>query len=90
MVYANYGREEDFALLEARGVALNGTIALMRYGQSYRGAKVRNAHARGCVAVLIYSDPQDYDPTQSKYPDGPGLPLGGVQRGSVVAGACSG
>ncbi len=87
VVYANYGREEDFALLAARGVSLNGSIALVRYSKNYRGAKVRNAHAAGCVACLIYSDPKDYDPHGSKFPDGDGLPLGGVQRGSVVAGA---
>jgi hypothetical protein len=86
VVYANYGREEDFAELVKRGIALNGTIALVRYGKSYRGAKVRAAHAAGCIACLIYSDPRDYDPHGKKYPDGDGLPLGGVQRGSVVAG----
>lgn len=87
VVYANYGREEDFALLASRGVQLNGTIALVRYGKAYRGAKVRNAEANGCVACLIYSDPHDYNPRGEAYPDGDGLPMGGVQRGSIVAGA---
>ena len=88
IVYANYGRQEDFDFLHAQGIRLNGTIVLARYGQNYRGAKVRNAERYGAVGVLLYSDPHDYNPTgAAPYPEGPGLPLGGVQRGSVVGGA---
>jgi len=88
VVYANYARQEDFALLLKRGVLLNGSIVIARYGQNYRGAKVRLAEQYGAVGVLLFSDPFDYNPTGEKpYPDGPGLPLEGVQRGSVVGGA---
>ena len=33
----------------------------------------------------MYSDPQDYAPEGTRvYPDGPGLPQYGIQRGSVL------
>ena len=38
-----------------------------------------------CSALLIYSDPADYAPPGVPvYPDGPSLPLYGVQRGSLL------
>ena len=38
----------------------------------------------GCEGLLIYSDPIDYAPEGVPvYPDGPSLPLYGVQRGSL-------
>ena len=38
----------------------------------------------GCEGLLIYSDPIDYAPEGVPvYPDGPSLPLHGVQRGSL-------
>jgi N-acetylated-alpha-linked acidic dipeptidase len=84
VVYANYGRLEDFDQLAAQHVDLHGKIVLVRYGGNFRGVKVYIAQQRGAVGVLIYSDPQDDgyykgDP----WPIGPWRPETGVQRGSV-------
>ncbi len=84
VVYANYGRPEDFKELETRRISLHGKIVLMRYGVNFRGVKVYLAELHGAAGVLLYSDPQDDgyykgDP----YPEGPWRPATGVQRGSV-------
>lgn len=43
------------------------------------------AQRYGCSGLLIYSDPQDYAPEgMPVYPDGPSLPPGGVQRGTLM------
>ncbi|KAK7232190.1 transferrin receptor [Aureococcus anophagefferens] len=84
VVYANFGMPSDFDALEAAGVDVRGKIALTRYGGCFRGLKAMNAEARGAVATLIYSDPQQdgftWGPT---YPAGPWRPPQGVQRGSA-------
>jgi N-acetylated-alpha-linked acidic dipeptidase len=84
VVYANYGRLEDFDQLAAQHIDLHGKVVLVRYGGNFRGVKVYIAQQRGAVGVLIYSDPQDDgyykgDP----WPIGPWRPATGVQRGSV-------
>ncbi len=84
VVYANYGRLEDFDYLAAQHVDLHGKIVIVRYGQNFRGVKVYLAEQRGAVGVLIYSDPQDDGYYKGDtYPDGPWRPASGVQRGSV-------
>jgi len=84
VVYANYGRLEDFDLLAARHIDLKGKIVLTRYGGNFRGVKVFIAEQRGAAGVLIYSDPQDDGFTKGDaYPAGPWRPETGVQRGSV-------
>ncbi|KAH8076771.1 exopeptidase [Aureococcus anophagefferens] len=84
VVYANFGMPSDFDALEAAGVDVRGKIALTRYGGCFRGLKAMNAEARGAVATLIYSDPQQdgftWGPTN---PAGPWRPPQGVQRGSA-------
>ena len=84
VIYANYGRLEDFNELAAQHIDLHGKIVICRYGMNFRGVKVYIAEQRGAAGVLIYSDPQDDgyykgDP----YPTGPWRPETGVQRGSV-------
>jgi N-acetylated-alpha-linked acidic dipeptidase len=84
VVYANYGRPEDFDELAAQHIDVRGKIVICRYGQNFRGVKVYVAEQRGAAGVLIYSDPQDDgyykgDP----WPTGPWRPDSGVQRGSV-------
>ncbi len=84
VVYANYGRPEDFKELERQHIDLRGKIVLFRYGINFRGVKVYLAELHGAAGVLIYSDPHDDgyykgDP----YPQGPWRPETGVQRGSV-------
>ncbi len=71
VVYANYGRLEDFDALAAQHIDLHGKIVLVRYGSNFRGVKVYIAEQRGAKGVLIYSDP--YDDGYFKgdaYPDG--------------------
>ncbi|MFC5865595.1 M28 family metallopeptidase [Acidicapsa dinghuensis] len=84
VVYANYGRLEDFDKLARDGVDLHGKVVLVRYGANFRGVKVYLAEQRGAIGVLIYSDPQDDGYFQGDpYPNGPWRPDTGVQRGSV-------
>jgi len=84
VVYANYGRLEDFDQLAAQHIDLHGKIVICRYGSNFRGVKVYLAEQRGAVGVLIYSDPQDDGYYKGDaYPLGPWRPETGVQRGSV-------
>jgi len=84
VVYANYGRLEDFDQLATRHIDLHGKIVLVRYGNNFRGVKVFIAEQRGAAGVLIYSDPQDDGFSKGDaYPQGPWRPETGVQRGSV-------
>jgi N-acetylated-alpha-linked acidic dipeptidase len=84
VVYANYGRLEDFNQLVVQHIDLHGKIVLCRYGSNFRGVKVFLAEQRGAAGVLIYSDPQDDGYTKGDaYPNGPWRPATGVQRGSV-------
>ncbi|KAI0750987.1 Zn-dependent exopeptidase [Daedaleopsis nitida] len=88
VVYVNYGRKDDYDAIVANGGDLTGKIALARYGQVFRGLKIKRAQELGAVGVLIYDDPRDdgavtvangYVP----YPAGPARNPTAVQRGSV-------
>ena len=84
VVYANYGRAEDFEALEKMGIEVEGKIVLARYGELFRGLKVRNAQKREAKGILIYSDPADDGYAKGDvYPDGPFRPGSAIQRGSV-------
>jgi N-acetylated-alpha-linked acidic dipeptidase len=84
VVYANFGRPEDFAALEKIGVDVKDKIVLVRYGELFRGLKVRTAQKRGAKGVLIYSDPaEDGYGRGDVYPQGPYRPDSAIQRGSV-------
>ena len=84
VVYANYGRLEDFNQLAAQHIDLHGKIVLVRYGSNFRGVKVYLAEQRGAAGVLLYSDPQDDGYYKGDaWPIGPWRPDSGVQRGSV-------
>jgi N-acetylated-alpha-linked acidic dipeptidase len=84
VVYANYGRLEDFDHLAAQHIDLHGKIVLVRYGANFRGVKVYLAEQRGAMGVLIYSDPHDDGYYKGDaYPIGPWRPETGVERGSV-------
>ncbi|CAO3596436.1 unnamed protein product [Absidia cylindrospora] len=94
VVYANFGTLEDFQYLVDNGIDLKGTIALVRYGDSFRGLKLRAAEKFGCIGALIFSDPSDDGPIDKDhwphlhdpkpYPGGgPWRSESSVQRGSV-------
>jgi N-acetylated-alpha-linked acidic dipeptidase len=84
VVYANYGRPEDFQKLSQQGINVSGKIVLVRYGGNFRGVKVYIAQQKGAAGVIIYSDPWDDGYYRGdKYPNGPYRPETGVQRGAV-------
>ena len=85
LVYANYGRPQDFDALEKLGISVANKIVIMRYGECFRGLKVMNAEERGAIGSIIYSDPQQdgYSKGPTFDEGGPWRPPSGVQRGSV-------
>lgn len=84
VVYANYGRAQDYDVLAQNGVSVKGKIVLARYGQVFRGVKTQQAHLHGAAGLIIYSDPADDGFTKGTvYPDGPWRASDGIQRGSV-------
>jgi len=85
LVYANYGRPEDFKhLVDDLHLDLKGKLLLVRYGTNFRGVKAFLAQQYGAAGILIYSDPADDGYVMGDpYPKGPWRPDTGVQRGSV-------
>ena len=84
VVYANYGRPEDFKKLEEMKVDVKGKIVVVRYGDNFRGVKSFVAEEHGAAGVIIYSDPIDDGYFRGDaYPKGPWRPETGVQRGSI-------
>jgi len=84
IVYANYGRPEDFRKLQDMKIDVRGKIVITRYGNNYRGVKVHLAEQHGAAGVIIYSDPSDDGYVKGDvYPKGPWRPESGIQRGSV-------
>jgi N-acetylated-alpha-linked acidic dipeptidase len=84
VVYANYGRPEDFKKLEEMNVDVKGKIVIVRYGDNFRGVKSFVAEEHGAAGVIIYSDPIDDGYFRGDaYPKGPWRPESGVQRGSI-------
>jgi N-acetylated-alpha-linked acidic dipeptidase len=85
LVYVNYGRPEDYEVLERYGISVNGAIVMARYGESWRGIKPKVAAEHGAVGCLIYSDPKDDGFGSGEvFPNGPMRPPAGAQRGSVM------
>ncbi|KAF2140554.1 uncharacterized protein K452DRAFT_273177 [Aplosporella prunicola CBS 121167] len=87
-VYVGRGQQTDFEELVKLGVALEGKIALAKYGGPFRGLKVKNAQAHGMIGCVIFSDPgDDGNVTEANgyaaYPDGPARNPTAIQRGSV-------
>ncbi|QDV06684.1 Peptidase family M28 [Planctomycetes bacterium Poly30] len=84
VVYANYGRLEDFQKLRDLGVDCTGKIVMTRYGGNFRGYKAKYAEAAGAAGLIIFTDPAD-----SGYGRGLEAPEGGwancnqIQRGSL-------
>jgi len=85
LVYVNYGRPEDYRVLDSLGISVRGKIVIARYGQSWRGIKPKVAAERGAIGCIIYSDPkEDGYFVGDVYPSGSMRPGTGVQRGSVM------
>lgn len=85
VVYANYGRQQDFAQLREMGIDVWGAIVIAKYGKTFRGDIVDNAAKAGAVGVVIYSDPRDFggNRTEGYYPYSQWLPPTGIQRGTA-------
>ncbi|HKO14118.1 MAG TPA: M28 family peptidase, partial [Acidobacteriaceae bacterium] len=85
LVYVNYGRPEDYDVLDRMGISVKGAIVIARYGASWRGIKPKVAAEHGAVGCIIYSDPRDDGYFRGNpYPEGPMRPAEGAQRGSVM------
>lgn len=85
LVYVNYGRPEDYEVLDRMGISVKGAIVIARYGMSWRGIKPKVAAEHGAVGCIIYSDPREDGYFQGDtYPQGPMRPPDGAQRGSVM------
>jgi N-acetylated-alpha-linked acidic dipeptidase len=85
VVYANYGRKEDFEQLKAMGISVKGKIIIARYGGNFRGYKAKHAEAAGAAGVIIYTDP--YDSGYMKgitFPEGSQPSDNTIQRGSLL------
>ena len=84
VVYANYGRPEDFDKLKQMGIDVRGKIVLVRYGENFRGVKSFVAQRAGAAGVIIYSDPIDDGYFRGDaYPKGPFRLETAAQRGSI-------
>jgi len=85
VVYANYGRKEDFEKLAALGISVKGKIVLARYGGNFRGYKAKYAEAYGAAGLIIFTDPGDSGYAKGLvYPEGPYYDESGIQRGSLL------
>lgn len=85
VVYANYGRREDYRQLAELGVDLTDKIVLARYGGNFRGYKLKYAEEAGAAGVILFTDPRDAGYEQGlPYPEGAQMPPSGVQRGSTL------
>lgn len=87
-VYVNYGRVQDFELLEDAGrVDVRNKVCIVRYGKAYRGSKVANAERFGCIGVIMFSDPSLIAPfstePESVYPHSIWMNGRTMQRGNV-------
>ena len=84
LVYVNRGLPEDYEVLNALGVSVEGKICIARYGGSYRGVKAKVAGDNGAVALILYSDPKDDGYIRGDvYPRGPWRSGDAIQRGTV-------
>tara|TARA_B100000674_G_scaffold381195_1_gene323977 strand:+ start:78 stop:2171 length:2094 start_codon:yes stop_codon:yes gene_type:complete len=85
VVYANYGRKEDFEELKKLGIEVKGKIIIARYGGNFRGYKAKFAEASGAVGLIIFTDPKDSGFTRGLvYPEGPFYNSSTIQRGSLL------
>lgn len=75
-MFVNYGRETDYNALEAKGVDVNGCVAIVRRGGDMsRNAVAVKAAEKGVAAVVMYTEGE-----------GKGFYKNGVERGTVMNG----
>ncbi|MBS1488344.1 MAG: M28 family peptidase [Bacteroidetes bacterium] len=85
VVYANFGRKEDFEKLQAMGISVKGKIVIARYGGNFRGYKAKYAEAAGAAGLIIFTDPGDSGYAKGLvYPEGPMYNESDIQRGSLL------
>ncbi len=82
VVYANFGRREDFEALDDMGISVAGKVVIARYGGNFRGYKVLFAEQRGAAGVIMFNDAPAEE--VDAYPNGPMLNGDIIQRGSVL------
>ena len=80
-----YGRPKTSAALEKMGIDVKGKIVLVRYGELFRGLKVRNAQKRGRQGDLDLLRPRRRRLRQGATPSptGRSARASSLQRGSV-------
>lgn len=85
VVYANFGRREDFQKLKELGVDVTGKIVLARYGGNFRGFKAKFAEEAGAAGLIIFTDPANGGFKDGDvYPDGRYSNEYTIQRGSLL------
>lgn len=85
VVYANYGRREDFERLRELGVEVEGKIVLARYGKIFRGHKALFASRAGAAGLVLYNDPEETAYVRGlMYPEGGWANDSYIQRGSIL------
>lgn len=85
VVYANYGRKEDFEQLKEMDVDVEGKIVIARYGGNFRGYKAKFAEEGGAIGLIIYTDPANGGFTSGiTYPEGRFSDESAIQRGSLL------
>jgi N-acetylated-alpha-linked acidic dipeptidase len=85
VVYANFGRKEDFERLEELGVDVTGKIVIARYGGNFRGYKATFAEDAGAAGLIIYTDPENGGYVNGlTYPEGRYSDESTIQRGSIL------
>ncbi|XP_066975431.1 putative N-acetylated-alpha-linked acidic dipeptidase [Macrobrachium rosenbergii] len=84
VVYAHFGRMQDFDFLKSRGIDVTGKIVLTRYRETFKADIVSNAERLGALGVVLYPDPEIYGPNGiQSYPDSLHLPISASPVGSV-------
>ncbi|KAM7288339.1 N-acetylated-alpha-linked acidic dipeptidase 2 [Ixodes scapularis] len=85
VVFANYGRPEDFEHLQGAGVQVAGNVVIIRFGRVFRGNKIKQAEKQGAAAVILYPDPADYalEPRRP-FPESMSLPGDAVSSGTLA------
>ena len=85
VVYANYGRKEDFELLKELGVDLKDKIVIARYGGNFRGYKALFAEQAGAAGLILYTDPANGGYVNGfVFPEGRFNDESAIQRGSLL------